>query len=199
MFLNKIRSQIGWRSFTLVMICLSLTVSGCGKSEDEKDEQTTDEDAPTPPAAGTLSIDLNDMESSSSQMTEGSLLTKAAGTNFIGAGLGLAIVTTAVRVNLAVPVAVLQRAASEDPEYEGNNTWLWSFNTNVNSNTWTANVRGTKTESGSSWAISVSNSTKDANGCCTDFAWFSGTVSNGGNSGTWAVLDQENRTPQKAI
>lgn len=179
------RSQ---QRLTTIFLCLTMTnfVSACGNKglKDEKEEDSSSDNAPAPPSPYTLSVDLTLSE----QGTDLDV-TETLGANHLKAAVYVVAVNVNVAAHLFVPVALLRSASAAAPVLTGENTWTRSYQLTTDNRTWTANLTGRRlSDTANSWQMRVTSSPVDANGCCTDFLLFDGQSSTAG-SGSWQLYD----------
>lgn len=88
---------------------------------------------------------------------------------------------------LAVPVAALKAAVSQQPEVINDVTWTWQwkYSVEVMGSEYTARLVGQlETASKMKWEMYISKSGENP---FEDFLWFEGTSETSGNSGTWTL------------
>jgi hypothetical protein len=190
---------LGRQKIGSLFLVLSIAFLGCGKSADEEDESpSTDEEAPTVPPSSTIDLDLGVQGDSEQTVAEDTLMlgsfaatANMGGTNHTFAALSALAVHLGVRYALAVPSLMIKRSAQESPTYQGDLNWLWSYELTSGGVTYTSNYTGHKVSSTSSeWEMRVTTDQKRSDGCCEDFLFFTGDVTNA-TQGSWTVYDPE--------
>lgn len=175
------------RQWVSALFAVVLCLQACAKGNTEDEPDAADgNDPPSVPHEGSLSLDLS---------IKGKGATLSGDTsNYGGAMVYVGLVELNLAVHVAVPVALLQKAATVDPEYTAENTWVWSYDVASGGSSWTGNLTGSKlTPSTTVWSMRVTNQTKDTYGCCTDFEILSGTTASS-TAGTWQVYDPKQPT-----
>jgi hypothetical protein len=193
------------KSFMIIFsLALVFGVSmGCKEAEEEVEltsELTPEVAKPEIPPAASLAVDFSEMEGGSTsnivginrQLSPDFYAVPILGTYFADAALVVGVWNLVIVLGMAPPITVFHAAASQTAVYEGDRTWAWNISAKpVAFNFWSAKLTGTVSEDATTvaWSMKVSNQTKDANNCCTDFQWFTGQHTIGASSGSWQFYD----------
>ena len=176
---NKILVSGVTTCFLLSHLALFGALSGCGKKSKDENEEA----APEIPASETLVM-------STSSLQSGGNLTTSAGANFGVAYLTVSATSVAVALQLALPAAAISKALEQTAKKEGDGSWSWIYSFVHSGTSYNAILKAT-TGTGASlwdWALGVSKSPLDSNGCCTNFTWLSGSRTSA-TSGVWTIND----------
>jgi hypothetical protein len=170
----------------------------CKQGEDEEEEEEEVTDAPATPSPYTMSLDLNISEDTPAESMAFAATT--AGTNAGIAALILTATGASVGLQMAVPVLSLRRALEEDATRVSEGVYLWSYDFTNDNATWTANLTGTVVDATSmTWSMAMTRTPTQANGCCQNFVFYTGTQTNAGQAGTWQVFDPTRSEAQENL
>jgi len=175
------------------MISMSLFVASCGKLQDDGSDK--DQTPPEIPAAGTLSMSTDSLKESSSDAVDG-----VSASNHTAAYLTVAFTSVLTTAVLAIPNAAVAAALKQEPTLEDEGRYKWSYSF-TSTSTYTANMYGSKNADGkgASFEFFISKSPADANSCCTDFKWMTGSYTNSSSEGSWIINDHEQPSTPTAI
>jgi hypothetical protein len=182
-----------FRRSAVAFVALSLVISSCGKLKDEVAED--DQVPPDIPAAGTLSMSTDSLKESSDDGVDG-----VSAANHTAAYLTVALTSVVTAAVLAIPNAAVTAALKQEPTLESDGRFKWSYSF-TSSATYSANMYGTKNADGkgASFEFYISKTPADANSCCTDFKWMTGSYTNSNAEGSWVIYDHEQPTTATAI
>jgi len=99
-----------------------------------------------------------------------------------------------ITVGLAIPIASYKEAiSSQNPTYQGENTWLWeySFTNKINNITHSAKLFGTVQENSIYWEMFISKE-----GEYTDFKWYTGTSMLDKSKVSWTLYNKPGDTSE---
>ena len=178
--------------YLVIMLIASLMFS-CAKDNEEDEESTstpnTTETAPEVPPSGSLVLSVDSLQTANLAFL---------GTNHAAAYMAVSVTNIAVALQLAVPSAAIKAALNSVPVFEGDRTWMWSLNFTSNATEFTAELRGTKTDTGVDWTMTVTRSPVDDNGCCTGFIWLTGSTTSN-TQGEWKIYNHKAPTEATVI
>ena len=170
------------------VVVLAVAFAACGKKDDKKSDAATASTL-TVPAAGTLSVDSKVAGSGSGIGTLAAALTTSSANNHTAAAVILALTDVYVGAHLAIPVALLGRAAQETAKPQADGTYLWSYDITAAGVKSTANLTGTRTgDAAATWVMDLTTDPRDDNGCCDKFELLAGATTDA-EKGTWTVDD----------
>ncbi len=114
--------------------------------------------------------------------------------NWFYAASNLILWHTVVTVNMALPIASFNEAFNQDPVYAGNGVWKWSYDVNDNGTVYLCVLSGQAIDNETlQFDMHVSKA-----GGFNNVHWYTGTVTDNGNTGVWEFSDRPNN-PRKVI
>ena len=172
------------KKIALLLIVITLMAGlfwGCEKKENQN--------PPTLPPSGTMSIDFSNFLSSKKSVN-----IVGDKTNWSLAATTAGVWNIILAVNLVIPVTSFELAVNKTPVYL-NNKWVWTYDFNVVGATYNAKLTGEVISNAVNWEMYISRS---GVGAFDELLWYNGTSKTDGTSGQW-VLNNSLQFPEPML
>jgi hypothetical protein len=166
------------RKFITGFIAIVMVVLILGSCESKKNP-------PELPPYESMAIDFSKFDINQSKVaTDGDKSTEAIGINYTYAAINVAVFSTILSANLAVPVTCFQNSFSKEPTFLGDGTWQWNFDYPLLGGTYHARLTGEVRSNDVKWEMNIS---RDGIGAFNEFMWYEGTSLSDGSGGQWIL------------
>ncbi len=175
----------------ITLLTLSFLFACFAGCSEDTGEDANGEAPPLPPDSS-MTIDLSTFGGDKLESPE--LNAPSAQINYVVATTTVTLVSAAVVVGLATPVAIFTVAKNETPVEQDDGSWLWSYSKTIGLTTYTANLTGKTEGDKTAWSMSISSNAllKPLD----NFEWYTGTCTTDNTSGSWQFFDST--TPDQA-
>jgi hypothetical protein len=147
----------------------------------KKDNKDT---GPVLPASESMTMDFSNFQVPAQKSLFADDITKY--NNWTSSAVTVAVWSTIVYLNSAIPVAAFRESFNHPAVFEGNATWRREFSLTYNGAAITCKLDGTVNTNNVDWKMYVSK-TGGQGSDFTDFIWFTGTSSIDGTTASWHI------------
>ncbi len=176
--------------FVYTLITAHLAMFACT----ENPSSPNPDEAPELPPISSMSVDFSLFDNDNAALPKSAdAFTKQ---NFANAAVRVLLANTATVVVLAIPVAVLAKAFTVEPELKEDGYWHWTYTETANGQNWQADLAGTLDlqNQESIWEMRITNS--NANPALENFLWYEGRAKFDNSSGVWHIYDPQSPDTQ---